>query len=900
MDEKLKILLGSEDIIARDNEDIYLNINLNRNFYEYKKEKYDNDFDLAQQFDKERNLSRSFRLYGIVDSNVIDTNNIPIKVYSDSGTTSLVYQTNTTSMNFNESINVFNKKKGKYYISIDDYRGDSVFIKIESNNNNIATQIFEQKLVFYDFDGNFIPYGTETVEVDDNLNTIDINNNFPFFYNKHWVKKNISLQETKYSVVNFSGTNQTIYEGQTAKVAVFLDKPSPFGNEKVDFVPIGGTANLSDFSMYLDNNPSNVFSTKFQIGFSVGQQIRVVNILALPDSEAESLENYSFKLDNFIKVKSGSSMTYQVDIENSLPRKYAIYELTNLFENRTPYNGSTIPENPNTVYPIPSILRNGLYYNSLVNEFYPIDELTIQIENLSNNTCLLPIDSNLGNQDELTWSPGEVKTFNIKPQYSSSVLNEVSIYLPPSLNRVVDTSAQNGQSEAVELQDTQSSLEFIINSISINGFVLPFSKSSYQYYPNIIPPNGVSASYEALKLMLSESAVDVYNINNLHKPFIVNTDDSNYTITLISKSPGVRLDVDTNVKKSNLNVATSNVLVPYSYPKQVPFSFKLLGNQNNGSTANYKISFVKKSYKTLSVSYPTPTNTLGQVNYLTTCLSDVLHNWDSKNNKPIAFSGNPIQGDFSSGAYFLNKGKAYYLGLPLLGVSNDSDANSTSYGTQTEVPAIWLPNKINVIEKTNIEISNENVSQVGLLKINTPTSSTPLVSTDVDINFYSFDYKNESSSEYLTFYWNGSNNANSISNTGNGLNVSGSTVVSRNSPGLIYEIDQGVILGNQSIPVGPVNVEYPGYNTYEIPTVKFYSPYYPTTSTDDNIKYQNNGITEILLSAKSPGVSFEIKNIINNNTKAEFVFMPIAYNEKNGVTYNPYNNNMGGFSLTTP
>ena len=37
----------------------------------------------------------------------------------------------------------------KVDLPIDDYRGDSVFIKIESNNNNIATQIFEQKLVLF-------------------------------------------------------------------------------------------------------------------------------------------------------------------------------------------------------------------------------------------------------------------------------------------------------------------------------------------------------------------------------------------------------------------------------------------------------------------------------------------------------------------------------------------------------------------------------------------------------------------------------------------------------------------------------------------------------------------------------------------------------------------------------
>ena len=121
MDEKLKILLGSEDIIARNNEDLYININLNRSFFEYKKEKYDNDFDLAQQFDKERNLSRDFRIYGIVDSNVINTNFISLKVYSDSGATNLVQQISTSSMNFNDSINVFNKKRGKYLINLNNY-----------------------------------------------------------------------------------------------------------------------------------------------------------------------------------------------------------------------------------------------------------------------------------------------------------------------------------------------------------------------------------------------------------------------------------------------------------------------------------------------------------------------------------------------------------------------------------------------------------------------------------------------------------------------------------------------------------------------------------------------------------------------------------------------------------
>jgi hypothetical protein len=898
MDERLKILLGSEDIIARNNEDLYININLNRSFFEYKREKYDNDFDLAKQFDKERNLSRNFIIYGIIDSNVIDTNDKLIKVYSDSGATNLVLQTSTTPMNFNDSINVFNKKKGKYLIKLDNYSGSSIFIKTPTNNNNIAEQIFEQQLVFYDFDGNFIPYGTETVEIDNNLNAIDISNNFPFFYNKHWIKKNISLQQTKYPIINFSGLSSAIYEGQTAKIVIYLDKPSPFGGEKVDFLFLGGTADASDFVVFLDNNPSVTFSNNFQISFSIGEKSKIVNVLGSPDLNVEVLENYRFGLDNFLKVKSGTSLNYEVQIENSLPRQYAIYELSNLFENRTPFLGSTAVTTSSDFYPTPSIIRNGLYYNGLINEFYPIDEVNVNIQNLSNSTTLLPFDSNLGNQEEAVWAPGEIKSFTIKPEYTSSVLNEVSVYLPPSLNRTIDTSAINGLSDAVTLQDLQSSLNFVLGSISINGFKMPFTNALYQYYPNIVPPFGTSTSYEAFKLMLNNGSLDIYNNNDLYKPFTINADDSTYTIKLKAKSPGVRLDVNTNVDKSQLSVATATTITTYSYPTQNPFVFKLLGNENNGDIANYAITFLKKGYRTLIANSIVATSVAGQMNYLTTCLNNVLHNWDDQNNRPIAFSGNPIQGNFLDNKYFLNKGKIYYPGLSMLGTSSSFTINMTDYGTISEVGATWNSNPINVIERTGIEMSNQSASQVNLLKINTPAPSSSPIITTADTNFYSFDYRNNIAGSYTTFYWNGANNANLITNLGSGLAISGLTLTSRNSPGLKYEIDLGTTYAGQVIPAGPIDIDYPGYNTYEMPSAKFYSPYYPTTSTDNYINFQSNGTLEILLSAKSPGIPFEITHIVNNNLTAEIVNMPVVYNEKNGLTQNPYNNKMGGFSIT--
>ena len=55
------------------------------------------------------------------NSNVINTNLISLRVYSDSGATNLVQQISTSSMNFNDNINVFNKKRGKYLINLNNY-----------------------------------------------------------------------------------------------------------------------------------------------------------------------------------------------------------------------------------------------------------------------------------------------------------------------------------------------------------------------------------------------------------------------------------------------------------------------------------------------------------------------------------------------------------------------------------------------------------------------------------------------------------------------------------------------------------------------------------------------------------------------------------------------------------
>jgi hypothetical protein len=190
MDDKKKILLGDTDIISRDNEDLFIDINLNRTFSEYKKEKFDNDFDLQKQFDDERNASRDFNVYGFVQATYVNCHNLSYDVWADSGLTIPVLNfLPVSSVSYNSAPNVFNKLPGRYNFSLTNYTGKSIFIRFSAASN----KAFEQQLIFYDASGEFVPYGTQTVEIDNDLNTVDINNDFPFFYNKHWVKKNIYL-----------------------------------------------------------------------------------------------------------------------------------------------------------------------------------------------------------------------------------------------------------------------------------------------------------------------------------------------------------------------------------------------------------------------------------------------------------------------------------------------------------------------------------------------------------------------------------------------------------------------------------------------------------------------------------------------------------------------------------
>jgi len=294
--EQRKILLGSEDIIDRDNEDIFLNVALTRSFNELEKERFDNNFNIAEQFREERNTSRNFCIYGQVDSVVTDCDNLEVYYYTynpvvtgnDLTTNQIAYikirrpdvfafnstdeevrtwfenagkrgfpwvnlagngiTTITTTLNDIENIefdlqspigfvrttpialsgkNVYGFKKGKYLIDLNGYDFKFIKIIIRGEAGKFENQLYVQQLVFFDGNGDLVEYGSETVEITRGGNITVVNNNFPFFYDKHWINRTLQI-DSESNPVSASFTLPT-GGGSTSSTSGPSGPPNPRG-----------------------------------------------------------------------------------------------------------------------------------------------------------------------------------------------------------------------------------------------------------------------------------------------------------------------------------------------------------------------------------------------------------------------------------------------------------------------------------------------------------------------------------------------------------------------------------------------------------------------------------------------------------------------------------------------
>lgn len=208
MDERKKILLGNKDILSRKIKDFYIDINLSKDSKEIVPYKYDNIFDLTRFYNQERNESRNFIIYGTLDSYSWDCNNLKIDVYQSPGLnhsdllcTSLSKHIVNKNMPFK---NIYNKLRGRYIIDNipTTFNGCSVYLKITTPT---TSYVLEQQLIFTTLTLSSsgekvieqLEYGLDEAVTDCDGNIIQVSNDFDFFYNKHWIKKDIFIPDLR-------------------------------------------------------------------------------------------------------------------------------------------------------------------------------------------------------------------------------------------------------------------------------------------------------------------------------------------------------------------------------------------------------------------------------------------------------------------------------------------------------------------------------------------------------------------------------------------------------------------------------------------------------------------------------------------------------------------------------
>jgi len=852
MDDKKKIVLGSEDIITKGLQDVFININLQKTFNQIKEDKYDNNFDLAEQFRKERNLSRSFRVYGIVDSNILDTNSFDMDIYKDSGLTRYHSTISTTPLIYDEK-NIFNKKRGKYLLELDNYDSDFVYMKITGDRLTYADQVFEQQLVFYTLDGEFVEYGTQTVDIGfDNGGFLEIENDFPFFYNKHWIKKDIEVVETKKAIVSFKTLSTTVDEGESTTIKIELDKPSPFGNEKVQLNANIITAHEEDFQWSVFNTQTNVFDLVPPFGFSYldsnnqtvnvngheydlswaeGEQEKTISFSGVNDFLPEFTESLTFDITNLVLVDGGEILTHHVNINDTTPRNYANYHFGEMYRNRNNFTGRTynhLQWQNGSFVPVPrfansfGVLRNGLYYERRNEEFYPNDTYELSIENKGNDT-IIPANPVLGISQEEIFKAGDLRTFDLKTQYDGTQVQKIKVIMSGS------SASSSGANKGY----------FVING---NVFTLTSSRLDYN---NIKSTLGSTYYNPLLK-------------DGVEEPWSYDFDDSARIITITSKSPGVPVDFSVIETNGPTNIGTVpvdpskspivEVVDNFVFYDQIPLSIKLAANALSNIRCNYEFIISKQGFNGVVIP-GTLINTnagAGTDNYLVSKLGFTMRAWDDSINdcfyRPDS-TADPSDANLQTWStlnvipnpvnFIMPVGGAYINGSVL---GNSSVLNLT--GTLT---AEFYPKKLAIKPCTDALTNPNGVKQISKLTIpgigqgNEASRQLHLANAN---GFRSFDFRTGSTGSYTTF----SHTNTSFFTSGDWkwattVQVAGGSFGGTNGP-MSQILDYG---NGSSIPVGPLE----GQLSDGTPL---------TNSSNTNIMY---------LESKEVGVPFSITNIVN-------------------------------------
>jgi hypothetical protein len=338
MKDKRKIVLGKKDVFPYKNTDNYINVEIFRTSDEIVNEVIENNFNLLEQFYNERQSSLKFCVYGILNSIYTDTQNVEIKIKTNhddiittprigqSSFSSKVHTINSSSFSQNSTLskNVFNKNKSMFYFLFElspfyNNQGETKSLILSINDSNRKLFLNQEiPFLFFDSEKKQIPYGTETVDYSSTGDEQIVRNDFPFFYDTHWIKSYVNINRPRR--VSFIRNldeeldNDTVLESiGNYKFTIKLDEPSFYGIEEAEV-----------FILEEDTERGSGKDYKFKnqiIKWEKGEQYKTVEIEIIDDLFVEQDSYILFGIRNLKFVDNDiSNQTFKLNIlDNDKP-----------------------------------------------------------------------------------------------------------------------------------------------------------------------------------------------------------------------------------------------------------------------------------------------------------------------------------------------------------------------------------------------------------------------------------------------------------------------------------------------------------------------------------------------------------------------------------------------------
>lgn len=337
-----KILLGEKQYVGKQNVDNFIEIEIARTIETIKKDSIDNIFDFNEQYVLERNNSLKFCLYGMVESRFGHCDNITINMYigdlETSGLTKCELYSPTISYGttgqslvtlsyplsdydsssiLNLSKNIYGATKGSYFFLfelnkqeiITKKKTQAAFISVYDPINELFGELIIP-IIYFDPDGEIINYGTENADFSNNNEIIEINNNFPFFYDRHWVKLNLELFGPK--TIFFTTDSALVSEtSPSAFIDVSLSEESVHGLERAKVIIQFAIDKIGNEITTIELGQDLIFIEPI-LSWKQGEKIKTFEIKINNDLIVENtIETLVLRIVPISNVKINPSETYK-------------------------------------------------------------------------------------------------------------------------------------------------------------------------------------------------------------------------------------------------------------------------------------------------------------------------------------------------------------------------------------------------------------------------------------------------------------------------------------------------------------------------------------------------------------------------------------------------------------